>query len=48
MTGQDSIVLDGKMLGATFDRGSDHTAAQMLNAFSTNTALVLARIDVEQ
>jgi len=45
--GQGSIALDGKTLRGSFDGFHDRTAAQVLSAFATDTALVLAHIDVE-
>jgi DDE_Tnp_1-associated len=45
--GQGSIALDGKTLRGSFDRFRDRAAAQVLSAFATDTALVLAHIDVE-
>ena len=45
--GQGSIALDGKTLRGSFDKFRDRAAAQVLSAFATDTALVLAHIDVE-
>ena len=45
--GQGSIALDGKTLRGSFDKFNDRAAAQVLSAFATDTALVLAHIDVE-
>ena len=45
--GPGSIALDGKTLRGSFDGFHDRTAAQVLSAFATDTALVLAHIDVE-
>ncbi len=42
-----SIVLDGKTLRGSFDKFNDRAAAQVLSAFATDTALVLAHVDVE-
>ena len=41
--GQGSIALDGKTLRGSFDRFHDRAAAQVLSAFATDTALVLAQ-----
>ena len=46
-SGQGSIALDGKTLRGSFDKFNDRAAAQVLSAFATGTALVLAHIDVE-
>jgi len=46
--GQDSIALDGKTLRGSFDRFHDRAAAQVLSAFATDTALVLAHIDIAE
>lgn len=43
--GQGSIALDGKTLRSSFDKFRDRTAAQVLSAFATDTALVLAHVD---
>jgi hypothetical protein len=40
--GQGSIALDGKTLRGSFDNFNDRAAAQVLSAFATDTALVLA------
>jgi len=45
-TGKGSIALDGKALRGSFDKFHDRTAAQVLSAFATDTALVLAHIDI--
>ena len=45
--GQGSIALDGKTLRGSFDKFHDRAAAQVLSAFATDTALVLAHINVE-
>ena len=45
--GQGSIALDGKTLRGSFDKFNDRAAAQVLSAFATDTALVLAHVDVE-
>jgi hypothetical protein len=44
--GQGSIALDGKTLRGSFDNFHDRTAAQVLSAFATDTALVLAHVDI--
>ena len=44
--GQGSVALDGKTLRGSFDRFNDRSAAQVLSAFATDTALVLAHIDI--
>ncbi len=44
--GQGSIALDGKTLRGSFDNFNDRAAAQVLSAFATNTALVLAHVDI--
>jgi len=41
-----SIALDGKTLRGSFDNFRDRAAAQVLSAFATDTALVLAHIDI--
>jgi len=46
--GQGSIALDGKTLRGSFDRFNDRAAAQVLSAFATETALVLAHIDIAE
>jgi len=46
--GQGSIALDGKTLRGSFDKFHDRTAAQVLSAFATDTALVLAHIDIAE
>jgi len=46
--GQGSIALDGKTLRGSFDGFRDRAAAQVLSAFATDTALVLAHIDVAE
>jgi hypothetical protein len=42
-----SIALDGKTLRGSFDAFHDRTAAQVLSAFATDTALVLAHVDID-
>jgi hypothetical protein len=44
--GQGSIALDGKTLRGSFDNFNDRAAAQVLSAFATDTALVLAHVDI--
>jgi hypothetical protein len=46
--GQGSIALDGKMLRGSFDQFRDRAAAQVLSAFATDTALVLAHVDIAE
>jgi len=46
--GPGSIALDGKTLRGSFDKFHDRTAAQMLSAFATDTALVLAHVDITE
>jgi len=44
--GAASIALDGKTLRGSFDNFCDRAAAQVLSAFATDTALVLAHLDI--
>src|SRR5271167_3996498 len=44
--GQGSIALAGKTLRGSFDSFNDRAAAQVLSAFATDTALVLAHVDI--
>ena len=46
--GQGSIALDGKTLRGSFDNFRDRAAAQLLSAFATDTALVLAHVDIDE
>lgn len=46
-SGPGSIALDGKTLRGSFDNFHDQTAAQILSAFATDTAFVLAHIEVD-
>ena len=46
--GRGSIALDGKTLRGSFDKFNDRSAAQVLSAFATDTALVLAHIDIAE
>ncbi len=46
--GHGSIALDGKTLRGSFDKFNDRSAAQVLSAFATDTALVLAHIDIAE
>jgi len=46
--GQGSIALDGKTLRGSFDGFHDRAAAQVLSAFATDTALVLAHTDIAE
>lgn len=41
-----SVALDGKTLRGSFDRFHDRAAAQILSALATDTALVLAHVDI--
>jgi predicted transposase YbfD/YdcC len=47
-TGQVSIAFDGKTLRGSFDHFRDLAAAQILSAFATETALVLAHLDIAE
>lgn len=46
--GQGSIALDGKTLRGSFDNFHERAAIQVLSAFATDTALVLAHIDISE
>ncbi len=46
--GRGSIALDGKTLRGSFDKFHDRAAAQVLSAFATDTALVLAHVDIAE
>ena len=46
--GQISLALDGKALRGSFDNFKDRAAAQILSAFATQTALVLAHLDIDE
>ncbi len=46
--GQGGIALDGKTLRGSFDRFHDRAAIQVLSAFATDTALVLAHADIAE
>ncbi len=46
--GQGSIALDGKTLRGSFDKFHDRAAAQVLSAFATDTALVLAHVEIAE
>ena len=46
--GQGSIALDGKTLRGSFDNFHDRAATQLLSAFATDTALVLAHVDIDE
>src|ERR1700710_1145616 len=46
--GQGSIALDGKTLRGSFDNFRDRAAAQVLSAFATDSALVLAHVDIAE
>ncbi|MGH7211878.1 MAG: ISAs1 family transposase [Acetobacteraceae bacterium] len=46
--GPGSIALDGKTLRGSFDKFHDRIAAQVLSAFATDTALVLAHVDIAE
>ena len=43
-----SIALDGKTLRGSFDNFRDRAAAQVLSAFATYTAFVLAHVDIAE
>ena len=43
-----SIALDSKTLRGSFDNFNDRAAAQVLSAFATDTALVLAHVDIAE
>ena len=45
--GRGSIAIDGKTLRGSFDNFQGHAAAQVLSAFATDTALVLAHRDID-
>lgn len=45
---QGSIALDGKTLRGSFDNFHDRAAAQVLSAFATDTALVLAHVEIAE
>ena len=47
-SGQGSVALDGKTLRGSFDKFHDRAAAQVLSAFATDTALVLAHVDIAE
>ena len=47
-SGQGSIALDGKTLRGSFDKFNDRAAAQVLSAFATDTALVLAHVAIAE
>ena len=46
--GQGSVARDGKTLRGSFDKFRDRAAAGMLSALATDTALVLAHIDIAE
>jgi len=46
--GQGSIALDGKTLRGSFDKFHDRAAAQVLSAFATDIALVLAHVVIAE
>ena len=46
--GQGNVALDGKTLRGSFDKFHDRAAAQVLSAFATDTALVLAHADIAE
>lgn len=46
--GKGSIALDGKTLRGSFDNFHDRAAIQVLSAFATDTALVLAHVDITE
>lgn len=46
--GATCIAFDGKTLRGSFDNFHDRAAAQVLSAFATDTALVLAHLDIDK
>ena len=46
--GRGSVALDGKTLRGSFDKFNDRAATQVLSAFATDIALVLAHIDIAE
>ena len=46
--GKGSIALDGKTLRGSFDKFHDRAAAGVLSAFATDTAFVLAHVDIAE
>lgn len=46
--GQGGIALDGKTLRGSFDNFHDRAAAQVLSALATDTALVLAHVEIAE
>ncbi len=46
--GQGSIAVEGKTLRGSFDKFNARAAAQVLSAFATDTALVLAHVDIAE
>jgi predicted transposase YbfD/YdcC len=46
--GQVAIAIDGKTLRGSFDNFRDRAAAQILSVFATETALVLAHLDIDE
>lgn len=42
-----AIAIDGKVLRHSFDNFNDRKAAQVLSAFSTGSALILAHVEIE-
>lgn len=46
--GASGLALDGKTLKGSFDAFCDSKAKQVLNAFATDTALVLAHIEIDE
>jgi predicted transposase YbfD/YdcC len=46
--GQVGIAIDGKTLRGSFDNFRNRAAAQILTAFATETALVLAHLDIDE
>jgi len=43
-----ALAIDGKVLKGSFDAFNDARAKQMLSAFATDTALVLAHIEIDE
>lgn len=47
-TGSRVLALDGKALRGSFDAFNDAKARQLLSAFATDTALVLAHVEIDE
>ena len=46
--GASALALDGKVLRGSFDAFNDSRAKQVLSAFATDTALVLAHVEIDE